>query len=262
MSTKWKALIAATAVVAIIIVAIVLINRPAELTAQPDPSKETGVVAGKLGFPVSKISIGEGGTKTAVDGKTPTGYNGTCESAAQAAANYTPLLVDINVTTWAQQKKTLAEVGKSGPWIEKMTYQGDLLTTAKDLPASPFDGGWFTRTDLASGGLYRVVNCDAEKKAVVQVFFGAVSANVKTAPSAFFQTATLELIWSGDWKISDAAIVQSGQDFGGRVRDGGPMSVGTNMEDESTPVLRDELLDAFFKDSTREGWVEYANAKR
>lgn len=40
------------------------------------------------------------------------------------------------------------------------------------------------------------------------------------------------------------------------------MSVGTNMEDEPTPVLRDDLVNAFFKDISREGWVEYANAKR
>lgn len=262
MSTKWKALIAIIAVAVIVAVAIVLINRPADPASQPEPSEGTGAVAGKFGFPVSKINIGEGGTKTASDGKTITGYNGTCESAAQAAANYTPLLKDINVSTWAQQKKTLSEVGKSGAWVEKMTYQGELLTTAKDLPSGPFDGGWFTRTDVASGGLYRVASCEAKKKAVVQVFFGAVSANVKTAPNAFFQTVTLELTWGGDWKISDAAIVQSGQDFGGRAKDSGPMSVGTNMEDEAMPVLRDELVSAFFKDVSREGWVEYANAKR
>ncbi|MFJ5958258.1 hypothetical protein ACIQC5_20150 [Paenarthrobacter sp. NPDC092416] len=260
MRKHWKLLTALGAVIVIIAVAVVLLNPPTPAPRKDEPSALQA--SGKFGFPVSGIKIGEGGTKTASDGKTITGYNGTCDSAAQAAANYTPLVKDVNVSTWAQQKKTLAEVGKPGPWIEKMTYEGDLLTTAKDLPSGPFDGGWFTRTDIASAGLYRVASCDEKKKAVVQVFFGAVSANVKTAPSAFFQTVTLELTWGGDWKISDAAIVQSGQDFGGRVKDGGPMSVGTNMEDEATPVLRDELVNAFFKDITREGWVEYANAKR
>ncbi|MFF1385689.1 hypothetical protein ACFVWT_19230 [Arthrobacter sp. NPDC058288] len=240
-------------------VAVILINRPAP-ARDPDPSSLQA--SGRFGFPVSDIKIGEGGTKKAGDGKTVTGYAGTCDSAAQAAANYTHLVEDVNVSTWAQQKNTLAEVGKSGPWTEKITFKGDLLTNSKDLPNGPFKGGWFSRTDVASGGLYRVASCEAKKKAVVQVFFGAVSANVKTAPSAFFQTATFELVWDGDWKISDAAIVANGQDFGGRVKDAGPMSVGTNLEDEAIPVLRDDLVNAFFKDISREGWVEYANAKR
>jgi hypothetical protein len=260
MRKHWKALTAIGVVILVIAVAVVLLNPPTPAAQSDDPSALQA--SGKFGFPVSGIKIGEGGTKTAGDGKTITGYSGTCDSAAQAAANYTHLIKDVNVSTWAQQKKTLAEVSKPGPWFEKVTFEGDLLTNAKDLPNGPFDGGWFSRTDVASGGLYRVASCEEKKKAVVQVFFGAVSANVKTAPSAFFQTATFELAWDGDWKISDAAIVANGQDFGGRVKDAGPMSVGTNLEDEATPVLRDDLVNAFFKDISREGWVEYANAKR
>ncbi|MFW0772257.1 hypothetical protein ACLRGI_03720 [Paenarthrobacter nitroguajacolicus] len=260
MRKHWRLLTALGAVILVIAVAVVLLNPPAPAAKQDDPSSLQA--SGKFGFPVSGIKINEGGTKTASDGKTITGYNGSCDSAAQAAANYTHLIEDVNVATWAQQKKILAEVGKAGAWTEKVTFQGDLLTTSRELPSAPFDGGWFYRTDVASGGLYRSASCAAKKKAVVQVFFGAVGANVKTAPSAFFQTATFELVWDGDWKISDAAIVADGQDFGGRVKDGGPMSVGTNMEDEATPVLRDNLVNAFFKDISREGWVEYANAKR
>lgn len=260
MRKHWKLLTALGAVILIIAVAVVLLNPPTPAAKPDEPGSLQA--SGRFGFPVSGIKIGEGGTRTASDGKTITGYNGSCDSAAQAAANYTHLIEDVNVSTWAQQKKTLAEVGKPGTWTEKITFQGDLLTTAKDLPNVPFDGGWFYRTDVASGGLYRTASCEAKKKAVVQVFFGAVSANVKTAPSAFFQTATFELVWDGDWKISDAAIVANGQDFGGRVKDAGPISVGTNMEDEATPVLRDDLVNAFFKDISREGWVEYANAKR
>lgn len=262
MSTKWKALIAIIAVAVIVAVAIVLINRPADPASQPEPSEGTGAVAGKFGFPVSKINIGEGGTKTASDGKTITGYSGTCDSAAQAAANYTPLMEDVNTSSWAQQKKVLAEVGKPGAWTEKVTSKGDLLTTSPDLSNLSFDEGWLYRSDVAAGGLYRMASCQPKKAAVVQVFFGATSANVKSAPSAFFQTITFALVWDGDWKVSDAAVVANGQDFGGKVKDSGPMSVGTNMEDEAAPVLREELVSSFFKNKTREGWVEYANAKR
>jgi hypothetical protein len=260
MRKHWKALTAIGVVILVITVAVVLLNPPAPAAQSDDPSALQA--SGKFGFPVSKIKIGDGGPKTASDGKTITGYNGTCDSAAQAAANYTHLIKDVNLPTWAQQKKTLTEVAKPGPWVEKMTFEGNLLADAKDLPAGAFDGGWYTRTDVASGGLYRIASCEAKKRAVVQVFTGAVAARVNKAPNSFFQTVTFELTWDGDWKISDAAIVPVDQDFGGRVKDGGPMSVGTNMEGEPAPVLRDDLVNAFFKDKSREGWVEYANAKR
>ncbi|MCP1415632.1 hypothetical protein [Paenarthrobacter sp. A20] len=260
MRKHWKLLTALGAVILVIAVAVVLLNPPAPAAKQDDPGALQA--SGKFGFPVSGIKIGEGGTKTASDGKTITGYNGSCDSAAQAAANYIHLIEDVNVSTWAQQKKTLAEVGKAGAWTEKITSKGDLLTTSKELSSLSFDGGWVYRSDVAAGGLYRVASCEPKEAAVVQVFFGATSANVKAAPSAFFQTVTFALVWDGDWKVADAAIVANGQDFGGRVKDAGPMSVGTNMDDEATPVLRDDLVNSFFKDKTREGWVEYANAKR
>jgi len=259
MRKHWKLLTALGAVILIIAVAVVLLNPPVPAPKKDDPSALQA--SGKFGFPVSGIKIGEGGTKTASDGKTITGYNGTCDSAAQAAANYTPLIEDVNTSTWAQQKKTLVEVGKQGPWVERATFNGDLLANAKDLPPGAFDGQWYYRSDVAAGGLYRVTSCDEKKKAVVQVFTGGVAAVVNKAPSAFFQTVTFELTWSDDWKISDFAIVQAGQDFGGRVKDGGPMSVGTSFDDP-TPMLQSDLVDAFFQGKSREGWVEYANAKR
>ena len=260
MRKHWKLITALGAVIVIIALAVALLNPPSPKANEDhsDPLRAEG----KFGFPVSNVTIGEGGTRTASDGMTITGYSGTCNSAAQAAANYTHLIEDVNVLSWAQQKKALAEIGQPGPWVERATYKGALLTNAKDLPNGPFDGGWFYRADVPSGGLYRVASCDAKKKAVVQVFTGAIAARPNKAPNAFFQTVTFELSWEADWKISDAAIVAHGQDFGGRVPDGRPMNVGTNMDDEPKPVLRQELVDAFFKDLSREGWVEYANAKR
>lgn len=260
MRKHWKLLTALGVVILVIAVAVVLLNPPAPATKKDEPSSLQA--SGKFGFPVSGIKIGEGGTKTASDGKTITGYNGSCDSAAQAAANYTPLAEDVNVSTWGQQKKTLAEVTKPGPWFEKMIFNGDLLANAKDLPPGAFDGGWVYRSDVAAGGLYRVASCDVKKKAVVQVFTGGTTARVNSAPKAFFRTVTLEMTWANDWKISDFAIVQSGQNFNGRVQDAGPTSLGTTYDDGDTPALKDELVNDFFADVSREGWVEYANAKR
>jgi hypothetical protein len=256
----WKALTAAGAVILIVAVAAILINLRPSPALGPAPSALQAT--GKFGFPVSDIRIGEGGTKKASDGKTITGYSGTCDSAAQAAANYAPLIVDLNITTWEQQKKVLTEVSKPGPWFEKVTSANNVLAETKNTVPGAFDGGWYARSDVAPGGMYRVPSCDYKKRAVVQVFLGALGAKVNAEPRAFFQTVTLELTWNGDWKISDAAIVPVNQDFGGRVKDGGPMSLGTAMEEEATPILRNDLVSAFFSDKSREGWVEYANAKR
>lgn len=263
MSTKWKALIAAAAVVAIIIVAIVLINRPAELTAQPDPSKETGVVAGTLGFPVSKIKIGEGGTKTAVDGKTLTGYNGTCESAAQAAANYTPLLVDVNTETWESQKSTITSLSVAGPWLDAALLPGLVVADAKAKGSQleTFAGGWRDRSDVKAGGLYRVVTCDPKKSAVVQVFFGALGVS-KELPEGYFGTRTMELTWKGDWKISNAVTGVNDEALVAKLVDKGPTGGLGIPPTGKIPPLDDELVSRYFKDLSKEGWVEYANATR
>jgi hypothetical protein len=260
MRKHWKAFTAVGVVVLMIAVAAILINRPSPKATKDDISGFQA--SGKFGFPVSEIRIGDGGLKKASDNKTFTGYNGSCDSAAQAAANYTPLIVDLNVNTWDQQKSVLTDVSKPGAWLMKITSANDFLAAAEDKVPGAFDGGWYARSDVSAGGMYRIASCEEKKGAVVQVFSGGLSAEVNGEPSAFFQTVTLEFSWNGDWKISDAAVVPVNQDFGGRVEDGGPMSVGTSMDAESTPVLRDDLVNAFFKDKSRVGWVEYANAKR
>ncbi|MET3174650.1 UNVERIFIED_ORG: hypothetical protein ABIB52_002501 [Arthrobacter sp. UYCu721] len=263
MKKNWKALVAIAAVVIIVAVAVVIINmRPAGQAARREPGADSSIVAGKFGFPVSKINIGEGGTKKASDGKTITGYNGTCDSAVQAAANYAPLLSEVNLKSWAEQKKTLTEVSIPGPWFEKVTFRGDLMTTTKDLPAGAFDGGWISRSDVAAGGMYRVASCEEKKRAVVQVFIGSLNAQVKTGPAGGFGTVPMELSWDGDWKITDASQSADDPDFGGRAKDKGP-SVGAPGEPTGDfLVLNQNLVNSVFSSTSRAGWVEYANAKR
>ena len=204
MRKHWKLLTAVGAVILVIAIAVVLLNPPAPPAAKPDDPSSLQA-SGKFGFPVSGIKIGEGGTKTASDGKTPTGYNGTCDSAAQAAANYAPLLSEVNLQTWTEQKRALAEISNSGPWFKTATLAGDSVTATKGaLPTPGFDGGWITRVDVAAGGLYRVASCEAKKKAVIQVFIGSLEAQVETVPAGGFATVPMELSWDGDWKITNA----------------------------------------------------------
>jgi hypothetical protein len=264
MRTKWKALIAIAAVVVIVAVAVVLINlRPTEPSAQPEPSAETSMVAGTLGFPVSKINIGGGGTKTAADGKTPIGYNGTCDSAAQAAANYTPLLVDVNLETWETQKETLNSLAVPGPWLETVLLPSTVIADAKAQgnQLETFAAGWRDQTNVKAGGLYRMVSCEPKKTAVVQVFFGALGVS-DSLPEGYFGTRTMELTWKGDWKISNAVTGVNDADLVARLKDKGPTGGLGVPPTGKIPPLDEQILARYFEDLSKEGWVEYANATR
>ncbi len=72
----------------------------------------------------------------------------------------------------------------------------------------------------------------------------------------------MELGWDGDWKITDAMPKVDDPSFGGRVKDAGPSGQNPEGPTGAVPLLSNALVDWVFKDVNREGWVEYANAKR
>lgn len=264
MKKNWKVLVATAAIVVMVAVAVVLINfPPSEQTAQPQPEPDNGMVAGKLGFPVSKLNIGEGGTKTAADGKTPVGYNGTCDSAAQAAANYTPVLADVNLKTWETQKATLNSLAVPGPWLETALLPFSILAEAEaqDQQMKTFDGGWMDQTDVKAGGMYRTVSCEPKKTALVQVFYGALSAS-DTLPEGYFSTKTMELTWKNDWKISNLVTGVNDADLVSQLKDKGPFGGLGRTPTGKIPPLDEPILARYFGELSREGWVEYANAAR
>jgi hypothetical protein len=277
MKTRTKAIIAAGSAALVVGAAAVILSTPAGTPPAPAPSQAasgTGLHAtGKFGFPVSDIKIGDGGTKKGPDGKTPIGYNGTCDSAVQAAANYAPLLRDLNLDTWAVQKKTLQSVtGAPGTWMGYATQGGDLLTSATNLEAAKaksgsFEGHWINREDVKAGGLYRVASCQEKKKAVVQIFGGGVEARIDQAPAAGYDTASMELSWDGDWKITDALMTVLDPTMGGKLKDAGPLSGGieggaVGGAELHAPPLTTAILDQAFQGKSRDGWVEFANAQR
>jgi len=263
MRTKWKVLIAIAAVVVIVAVAVVLINlRPAEQASQPEPSAETGMVAGKLGFPVSKINIGEGGTKTAADGRTSIGYNGSCDSAAQAAANYTPVLRDVNTKTWEAQKATMKTLASDEAWIKDAVLLGDTYTAAAASGNfKSFDSGWLDRADVKAGGLYRIVSCEAKNRALIQVVYSGLSGG-DTVPSGYVGTNSMELSWEGDWKISNVLVRVDDNKLSSKFPDRGPSGGLVGAPAGEIPQLDNALVGRYFENLTKEGWVEYANATR
>ncbi|MCO4252165.1 hypothetical protein [Pseudarthrobacter raffinosi] len=263
MKKNWKALVAIAAVMIIVAVAVVLINlRPSDQAVQPEPSADNGMVAGKFGFPVSKINIEEGGTKTADDGRTPIGYNGTCDSAAQAAANYTPALFNVNAKTWEAQKATLNSLAIPGSWTKDATLLGDTWADAAAKGnLSSFDGGWLDEVNVSAGGLYRMVSCEPKKSALVQVVYGGRRVG-DTLPGGYFGTASVELTWKDDWKISNTLTRIDDTEFKQRLKDEGPAGGVGGTPTGNMPRLDDSLVARYFEDLSKEGWVEYANATR
>ncbi|WP_422933305.1 hypothetical protein [Sinomonas sp. P47F7] len=253
---------AAIVVAAITAAALILGTRHDQPVAEAAATVAGG---GKLGFPVSQVRIGSGGSGVAADGKTPIGYDGSCNSAAAAAANYLPVIADVHPSAWRAQQKALAQIDVSADELEAKTTLADL--EAKNLEASgirTFDGDWVTRTDVASGGLYRLVSCSERTSALVQVVYGVVDARTGDDPKASFVTQSLDLSWhGGDWMVtrSQAPLGDNGT-LGGRLPDRGPNAAALPAPGGKAPVLTKELADQAFKDVSREGWIEYANALR
>lgn len=263
MMRHWKA-IAATLVTAAALTAAALALGGNQNAKSPTPSA-TVAGGGKLGFPVSQVNIGSGGSGTAADGRTPIGYDGSCNSAAVAAANYMPVIADVHPSAWPAQQKTLAQVDMNA---EEIAVKGQFMDLAeknlKLVHLRTFEGDWVTKTDVAAGGLYRMVACTERGKALVQLVYASVDAGTEGAKASFV-TQALDLGWQGgDWKVTRSQIPVGSTDLtlGGRLPDRGPNLAALPAPDGRPPVLTRELADQAFKDVSREGWTEYANAVR
>ncbi|WP_415854292.1 hypothetical protein [Sinomonas sp. G460-2] len=263
MRRHWKAFLAAAIVVAALTVAALILgtrnDQPAAVAAAPVAG------GGKLGFPVSPVRIGSGGSGVAADGRTPIGYDGSCDSAAAAAANFMPVIADVRPSAWPAQRKALAQIDvNTGELSDLATLAGLGAKTLKLPNWRSFDGDWVTKTDVAAGGLYRMVTCIDRDKALVQLVYASIDAGTEGAKASFV-TQALDLGWQGsDWKVTRSQIPVGSTDLtlGGRLPDRGPNLAALPAPDGRPPVLTRDLADQAFKDVTREGWIEYANALR
>ena len=137
-------------------------------------------------------------------------------------------------------------------------------TVPKDHCLRAFDGGWITASDVAAGGLYRVASCEAKKKAVVQVFIGSLKPQRRTVHRRLVFADRPDGAELG-WRLEDHGRSPSfdDPDFGGRVKDAGPSERRTTEDHREIPDYWIELVNWLYSRATaREGWVEYANAKR
>ncbi|MCH6470769.1 hypothetical protein [Sinomonas terrae] len=263
MHRHWKAILAAAMVVAAVTAAALILGTRHD---QPAPEPVATVAGGgKLGFPVSPVKIGAGGTGVSADGRTPVGYDGSCNSAAAAAANFMPVIADVHPSAWPVQQKALAQIDVNADELKDLATLADL--EAKNLNASgirTFGGDWVTRTDVESGGLYRMVSCTERRSALVQVVYARIDAQTGAGPKASFVTQSLDLSWQGgDWKVarSQPPLGDNGT-LGGRLPDRGPNLAALPAPEGKPPVLTKDLANQAFKDVSREGWIDYANAVR
>ena len=259
----WKAIVAA------LVIAGALTGAALALGARPGQQASTFSTpvagGGKLGFPVSQIRVGSGGSAMAADGSTPVGYDGSCSSVAAAVANYMPVVADVHPSAWPAQQKALAQIDLNSEELKGLAQLADLGAMTLKLPDwRSFDGDWVTKTDVAAGGLYRVVACTERGEALVQLVYASVDAGTEGAKASFV-TQALDLGWQkGDWKIIRSQIPVGSTDLtlGGRLPDRGPNLAALPTPDWKVPVLTKDLADQAFKDVSREGWIEYANAVR
>ena len=263
MRRHWKAFLAAAIVVAAVTAAALILgtrnDQPAAVAAAPVAG------GGKLGFPVSPVRIDSGGSGVAADGRTPIGYDGSCDSAAAAAANFMPVIADVRPSAWPAQRKALAQIDVSAGELGDLATLAELGAKTVQYPGwRGFDGDWVTKTDVAAGGLYRMAACTERDKALVQIVYARIDSQIGKDPKASFVTQSLDLAWQGgDWKVTRSQTpTGSDSTLGGRLSDRGPNAAALPAPEGRAPVLTRELADQAFKDVTREGWIEYANALR
>ena len=263
MRRHWKAILAAAMVVAAVTATALILGTRHD---QPAPEPVATVArGGKLGFPVSPVKIGAGGTGVAADGRTPVGYDGSCNSAAAAAANFMPIIADVHPSAWPAQQKALAQIDVHADELKDLATLADLGSKTVKYPGwKGFDGDWVTRTDVAAGGLYRMASCTDHGKALVQLVYASIDSQIGKDPKASFVTQSLDLAWQGgDWKVTRSQTPPSSDStLGGRLPDRGPNAAELPAPDGRAPVLTKDLADQAFKDVSRQGWIEYANAVR
>ncbi len=203
MTSRRRIIVLIVAVVAIALVAVasVLMSQDQD---QPDSSAATTPTTpaetSEYGFPISHIRLGEGGTKTAPDGKTPIGYTASCDDAAQAAVNYVAARSS-SPSGWKKQGSTMTQI------FSQSSDSEDLIQAAKAL-ANEY--GASTTYKLLSPGLFQVENCDAGQSATIHIPVRVHQSEFKLDGKTSSATTNVyfsvhRLLWeNNDWKLDPA----------------------------------------------------------
>ncbi|MFD1375224.1 hypothetical protein ACFQ4U_02560 [Micrococcus antarcticus] len=241
-------LIVAVVAIALVVVASVLMSQNQD---QPGSSAATTPATpaktSEYGFPVSSIRLGEGGTGTAPDGKTPIGYTASCEDAVRAAVNYVAA-DSYSPENWKNQKATLQQITASGEYNTKYINATASLVSNNSASAE---------SSLISPAIYKVENCESGKSANIAVALkiddpGLILDGRAIGPSVKIRTQNQALVWEGsDWKIDFSPT---------------PVRAESQLiiaDGEKAPESPNDLLNQIFVDSkgnplSRDGWMELA----
>lgn len=238
---------------AVVLVGIAVAVWAATRPVAPDPEPTTTPRASDPVAGSYRVAVGKGGTGTAVDGRTPIGYQPTCEGAVHAATNYL-VAVDESLVTERQSGEDFAalldELGAGLDGGAAETPIGDLKAQYATIreESAEYDVPMFTGTSHPEWGAFLVRSCNEGAQAVIDI----VRAWDEPQYPPFSTAYRVTLTWFGregdeaDWRLIELRQLET---------DEAPAPLG---ESEASPVPTDErrawLMDA------GPGWTEYTNA--
>lgn len=238
---------------AVVLVGIAVAVWAATRPVAPDPEPTTTPRASDPVVGSYRVAVGKGGTGTAVDGRTPIGYQPTCEGAAHAATNYL-VAVDEGLYTERTSEADFAALldelgagldgGGAGSPIGDLKAQRSTNWQWSDENGVPM----FTGTSRPEWGGFLVRSCNEGAQAVVDIVTYWDEPGVPPGVTGYRVT----LAWFGlqsdeaDWRLIEFRQLDSND-----VPDG-----AAGMTKAPVPAVdrRAWLMDA------GPGWTEYTNA--
>lgn len=231
-------------------VAIWAATRP--IASDPDPeatpsAQPSDPVAGSY-----RVAAGEGGTATAGDGRTPVGYEPTCEGAVHAATNYLVAVDEALVTERTSAQEFAALLDELGAGLDGGAADsplGDLKTQHATIreESQTYDVPMFTGTSHPEWGGFLVRSCNESSQAVVDIITYWDEAGAPPGAGGYRVTLT----WFGSEGDEDWRLVELRQLETNDVPNG-----AAGMTESPVPAAdrRAWLMDA------GPGWTEYTNA--
>lgn len=238
---------------AVVLVGIAVAVWAATRPVAPDPEPTTTPRASDPVAGSYRVAVGKGGTGTAVDGRTPIGYQPTCEGAVHAATNYL-VAVDESLVTERQSGEDFAalldELGAGLDGGAAETPIGDLKAQYATIreESAEYDVPMFTGTSHPEWGAFLVRSCNEGAQAVIDIVTYWDEPGVPPGAAGYQVT----LAWFGlkgdteDWRLVELRQLASSDVPAG--------AAGMTKSPVPATDRRAWLMDA------GPGWTEYTNA--
>lgn len=258
---NWLIIGIAAGVVMLLLAALMVIDYATK--SGRNEATEPPTTTAPTGQQMAGLTVGSGGTKTGTDGVTKIGYDGTCDSAVQAATNYFKAATDVFFVSDKKKVAFINEVVLPGPTKDALLDDAKRRTEVMNSPQGPeLAKGYTETTHVEWGGAYKVTDCSAERTAIIQILECSLNT-IGEEPKRFTTcgTDTIRLVWSnGDWKV-----ISINEDLPGVVLNVTSNIPGWEPSPETLPMpaaIRDAYLINSVTGAKDEGWVDYVGITR